>query len=231
MEYLIISIVFALAHWFFVIKENRIGIISTKPPVMIFLMIYMVVSVPDIGSRANEITLLPLWFVLGLFFGLMGDVFLMWPDRLFLPGLISFLINQVLYLIGFGTYYSAQGNQLIQGGIYIVLIAAMLAVVYYLFKGMDANNTQRMKIPVGIYAVIITLMLISALETFFYQWPMVASILVSLGALSFYISDIMNAWARFVGPITHERLKIMSTYHAAQILITIGIVLAVQFSI
>jgi uncharacterized membrane protein YhhN len=229
--FLILSILFALAHWYFTFKEIRKGIVITKPPVMIFLMIYLFTSVPDIAARVSEPNLFPLWFLLGLFFGLMGDVFLMWPDRLFLPGLVSFLVNQVLYVIGFGTYFNTQGNQVLQIIWYVVMLIVLLAVVYSLFKGMDENNMQRMKLPVGVYAVIITMMVISAIETFFFHWPVAASVLVALGAVSFYVSDIMNAWTRFVGPIKHGRFKIMSTYHTAQILITVGIVFAITLAV
>ena len=231
MIFLILSIMFALAHWYFTYKEIRIGIVSTKPPVMIFLMIYLFTSVPDIATRVSDPNIFPFWFLLGLIFGLLGDIFLMWPDRLFLPGLVSFLVNQVLYVIGFGAYYSVEGNQVPQVILYVVMLVVMLAVVYLLFKGMDENNMQRMKLPVGIYALIITMMVISAVETFFFHWPIVGSILVTLGAISFYVSDIMNAWTRFVGPIKHGRFKIMSTYHTAQILITVGIVFAITLTV
>ena len=231
MIFLVLSILFALAHWYFTFKDIRKGIVITKPPVMIFLMIYLLTSVPAITTRITEPNIFPLWFLLGLFFGLMGDVFLMWPDRLFLPGLVSFLINQILYVIGFSTYYNAGGNQLMQIGLYILMLAAVMVVIYLLFKGMEKNNMQRMKLPVGIYALIITLMVISAVETFFFHWPVTASVLVTLGAVSFYVSDIMNAWTRFVGPINNGRFKIMSTYHAAQILITVGIVFAITLAI
>ena len=81
--------------------------------------------------------------------------------------------------------------------------------------------------PIGVYAVIITLMVVSAFETFLFHWPLLASVFVALGASLFYVSDIMNAWTRFVDPISSDRLKIMTTYHTAQICITVGIVLAV----
>jgi uncharacterized membrane protein YhhN len=195
---------------------------------MIFLMVWMLVSIPNILYRTPSLNLLPLWFLMGLFFGLVGDVFLMWPDRFFLPGLIAFLINQVLYLIGFGAYFSATGNSGLQTGLYGIVLLVLLTTVYFLFRGMEKNGMSRMKLPIGVYAVIISLMVVAAFETFFFRWPLNASIFVASGASLFYISDIMNAWTRFVNPISMDRLKIMTTYHAAQICITVGIVLAVK---
>jgi uncharacterized membrane protein YhhN len=227
MVLLILSIVFAIAHWFFIYKKSRLGILVTKPLVMIFLMAWMLVSIPNVLNRIASLNLLPLWFLMGLCFGLIGDVFLMWPDRFFLLGLIAFLINQVFYLIGFGTYFSTTGNSGLQSGLYGIVLLILLATVYSLFRGMDKNGMSRMKMPIGVYAVIISLMVVAAYETFFFHWPLLASVFVALGATLFYISDIMNAWTRFVSPISQDRIKIMTTYHLAQICITVGIVLAV----
>jgi uncharacterized membrane protein YhhN len=226
MTLLILSIVFAIAHWFSIYKKSRIGILVTKPLVMIFLIAWMLVSIPNVLYRIPSLNLLPLWFLMGLCFGLVGDIFLMWPERYFLPGLIAFLVNQVFYLIGFGTYFFTTGNSGLQSGLYGIVLLILLATVYSLFRGMDKNGMTRMKMPIGIYAVIISLMVVAAFETFFFQWPLLTSGFVALGASLFYISDIMNAWTRFVAPISHDRIKIMTTYHIAQICITVGIVLA-----
>lgn len=230
MVLLILSIGFAIAHWVSIYKKSRLGILITKPLVMIFLIAWMLVTIPNVLYRTPSLNLLPLWFLIGLCFGLIGDVFLMWPERFFLPGLIAFLVNQVFYLIGFGTYFSTTGNSALQTSLYAIILLVLLATVYFLFRGMDKNGKGRMKLPIGVYAVIISLMVVAAFETFFFQWPLTASIFVASGASLFYISDIMNAWTRFVNPIPKDRLKIMTTYHAAQICITVGIVLAVTTS-
>ena len=53
-------------------------------------------------------------------------------------------------------------------------------------------------------------------------WLFTPSLWVSAGALLFYVSDIMNAWTRFVAPISNDRFKIMTTYHLGQIAISVG---------
>ena len=61
-------------------------------------------------------------------------------------------------------------------------------------------------------------MLFSALMTLFDPaWNLLPAALASVGATLFLVSDIMNAWVRFVGPIKNHRLWIMSTYHLAQV--------------
>ena len=140
MVLLILAIGFAFAHWVSIYKKSRLGIMVTKPLVMISLMVWMLISIPNVLYRSTELNLLPLWFLMGLGFGLVGDVFLMWPERFFLPGLIAFLVNQVFYLIGFGTYYAAGGNTGLQTGFYVFFLLILLTTVYFLFRGMDKNN-------------------------------------------------------------------------------------------
>jgi hypothetical protein len=73
------------------------------------------------------------------------------------------------------------------------------------------------------------MMLFSALMTNFNpEWDFMPSILVSGGAFFFLVSDIMNAWVRFVGLIPNHRVWIMVTYHFAQISIAVGV--AIHFT-
>ena len=83
-----------------------------------------------------------------------------------------------------------------------------------------------MRIPVLFYTVVIVIMLFSALMTLFNaDWNLISSILVSIGAVLFFVSDVMNAWVRFVARIPNHRLWIMSTYHLAQLCIAVGVAL------
>ncbi|MFC1996184.1 lysoplasmalogenase family protein [Chloroflexota bacterium] len=65
--------------------------------------------------------------------------------------------------------------------------------------------------------------LFSALMTLFsVEWELLPSVLVSVGAFLFLVSDIMNAWVRFVAQIPNHRLWVMSSYHIAQVCIAVG---------
>ncbi|MFH2039870.1 MAG: lysoplasmalogenase family protein, partial [Chloroflexota bacterium] len=73
---------------------------------------------------------------------------------------------------------------------------------------------------------LISLMLVSALWTLFRSdWSTWNAVLVSLGAILFYSSDLTNAWIRFVNPVRGGRVVVMITYHAGQILLMVGVVL------
>src|SRR6266542_5398982 len=65
-----------------------------KPAVMVVLFLWLWSSTGLSGA--------PLWFGLGILLSLTGDVLLMISlDRLFLAGLVVFLLAHVAYLIGF----------------------------------------------------------------------------------------------------------------------------------
>ena len=83
-------------------------------------------------------------------------------------------------------------------------------------------------VPVIIYGVVITLMLLAAMQTLFrLDWDATAALLVSFGAALFYFSDITLAWHRFVNPINNGRMLNIGMYHLAQIAIVVGV--ALQF--
>lgn len=147
----------------------------------------------------------------------------MLPERFFLPGLISFLVGHICYIIGFGMPIPPTGSETIALVIAVILIFVAGWVYVRLASGMRASGKERMRIPVLFYTVVIVLMLFSALMTLFNsEWDLLPSVLVSVGAFLFFASDIMNAWVRFVALIPNHRLWIMSTYHLAQMCIAVG---------
>ena len=221
---LITAFVFAVLEWFFEYKKNKLGIYLTKPTMMILLIIWLwfSVDVPYLLSDNSSSSII--WFILGLIFCLGGDVFLMMPERFFLPGLVSFLLGHISYIIGFGVSIPTSASKITAMVIAFLLIIVSWWIYFRLKSGMETSGKERMRIPVLIYTIVISLMLFSALMTLFNpEWEFLPSILVSIGAFLFLISDIMNAWVRFVSLLPNYRLWIMSTYHFAQICIAIGV--------
>jgi uncharacterized membrane protein YhhN len=221
--FLVAALVFAGLEWYFEYKKNRRGIYLTKPPVMLLLMAWMwlYADLPTmlLGIQTSTIV----WFFLGLVFCLGGDIFLMLPERFFLPGLIAFLLGHFFYIVGFEEIAPPAGSEIAALIIAVVLVLVSGWIYTRLAVGMRETGRERMRIPVLIYTITISLMLYSALMTLFdSNWDLTSALLVSMGALLFLISDIMNAWVRFVGPIKEHRVWIMSTYHLAQLGITVG---------
>jgi len=231
MLYLLIiaALIFAALEWFFEYRKNLWGIYLTKPTVMLLLIVFLwfYVDVPTsmLGLNTSSV----IWFVFGLLFCLGGDIFLMLPARFFLPGLIFFLLGHIFYIAGFGMPFPPEGSEITSLVIAGILVVVAGWVYVRLANGMRATGQDRMRIPVLFYTIVISLMLFSALLSLFRnEWFILPALLVSCGALLFLISDIMNAWARFVGPIPNHRVWIMSSYHLAQVGITVGA--AIHFS-
>jgi len=223
MALLIAALIFALLEWFFEVNKIKLGIYITKPTVILLLLawIWINADVPMLMLGINTSSIL--WFILGLVFCLGGDIFLMLPERFFLPGLISFLLGHIFYIVGFNHVIPPAGSAVAAMVIGVILILFSGWVYIKLARGMQQTGKTRMRIPVLVYTIVIALMLYSALLSLFDEnWSRLPAAIVSVGALLFLISDIMNAWVRFVGPITNHRLWVMSSYHLAQIGIAFG---------
>ncbi len=227
--FVIAALIFAILEWYFEYQKNFRGIYLTKPAVLLLLIVFVwfYADVPVLMFGLNTSAII--WFILGLLLCLGGDIFLMLPDRFFLLGLISFLLGHLFYIAGFGMPVPIPGSEVAALVIAAGLITITGSVYIQLANGMLDSGKERLRIPVLFYAIVIALMLFSALLTLFNpEWFLLPSILVSVGASLFFISDIMNAWARYVGPLPSHRVWIMSTYHLAQIGIAVGA--AIHFS-
>lgn len=220
---LFLTFIFAAIEWTAEYKRICWLIYLTKPAMMLSLIAW-VWTYSDLPSLLGNSKTFPLlWFVVALAFCLAGDVFLMLPERFFLPGLVAFLMGHIFYIVGFGSILPPPGTYL-PGALIALLVFITVASVYRrLAQGMEASGSTRMRIPVAVYAIIISVMLFAALTTLLDdQWHYTSALWVSAGALFFCISDIMLAWVRFVGPITNAHVRIMITYHLAQIALTLG---------
>jgi uncharacterized membrane protein YhhN len=195
--------------------NRRTLVYFAKPAVMVFLFGWLYFFSGLNGPL--------LYFGLGILFSLGGDVFLMLPnmDRWFLPGLVLFLLAHVFYTVGLN-YVIPPLNVF---GIFLAIsIALFVAQIYHrLSAGLHAKGLDRLRIPVLVYSIVISLMWLSALQTIFdVHWKTNASLLVSIGATLFVASDIVLAWFKFVGPIKYGRMINLTCYHLGQILLIVG---------
>jgi len=214
--YLIAALVFAaleaLALWK---KRPRLEYLA-KPAVMIVLFFWLWTSTGLSGAA--------LWFGLGILLSLTGDVLLMISlDRLFMAGLVAFLLAHVAYLIGF----NIPVPEISAWGFVLAIIVGLggMRITRRILASLTANGHGRMRIPIIIYSVVISLMLLSAMMKLTdLTWDASAAVLVSVGALLFYISDIILAWHKFVSPIQHGCIYNIGAYHLGQIMLIAGVV-------
>jgi uncharacterized membrane protein YhhN len=194
-----------------------------KPATMVLLFAYLALAG---GFRATPL----ICFGLGIFFSLAGDIFLMvsnlrFSDRWFMPGLAAFLLAHISYIIGLNLPF-ALSSPLWATSIGIILAIIAGRVLRRILAGVREKGLQGLVVPVMVYGMVITLMLLSAILTFYrLGWKTSASGLVSLGAILFYLSDIILAWNKFVMPINNGRVMNMIAYHLGQIALITGIVL------
>lgn len=191
-----------------------------KPAVMIVLFLWLFTSVGLNGAL--------LWFGLGIFFSLIGDVLLMISlDRFFLAGLIAFLLAHIAYAIGFNIPVSETSAW---GFILAVMIAlGGSRIIRRILDALPAQGESHMRIPIIIYSLVISVMLLSAMMKIMdFSWNANAAALVSIGAFLFYLSDIILAWNKFVAPIAHGRSYNIAAYHLGQIALIAGVI--AQFS-
>ena len=188
-----------------------------KPAVMVCLFIWLYATAGLHGAL--------LWFGIGILFSLAGDIALMFIDRFFMFGLIAFLIAHIAYLIGFNTPLPQTTT------VWSILLAVVIGlgsvrVLRRIVGSIHTKGKKQLVVPVIIYGIVITLMLLAAMLTLFrLDWNAAAAVLVSFGAAMFYFSDIVLAWHRFVSPIKNGRMLNIGMYHLAQIVIVVGVVM------
>lgn len=163
-----------------------------------------------------------LWFGLGLFFSMIGDIFLLFSYRYFIFGLAAFLLTHLVYLVGLTCCLPP-----VTPWFWLLLsaiVSAWVIILMLMGKNLSKNRTHRkMVIPVGIYATAISVMLLFALWTLFRpDWPPQASGLAASGALLLFASDLLLAVDRFVRPFPNARLWVRITYHLGQLALSAG---------
>ena len=223
---LILAVIFVLLNGWLVTRPTRIGVWVTKPAVMVFLIAW-VMSRSAFPAFMDSPERFPLvWFLLGLVFSLAGDVFLM-LDAKFLPcGLGAFSLTHLCYLLGFGQLPPARENWLPAAALAVFTLAIYGLLTFRLCRGLDARAKSAAKLPAALYLLLASLTLYSALLSWFdYRWEASASLVAVWGAALFYLSDGLNAWRRCVGPLAHDEVKIMATYHLGQIALAVAAVL------
>jgi len=89
-----------------------------------------------------------------------------------------------------------------------------------------SSDGKKLIPPIIVYMTGLSLMVVSAVTTFFRStWLPAASLLTGLGAMLFYISDSILAHDKFAEAIRGSELLVTVTYHLGQIAIIAGYLL------
>jgi uncharacterized membrane protein YhhN len=221
---LVLVLIVAVVDWIAVAKSWRRVELLAKPATMVALLFALMLGLIATGFGSVPLIL----FGVGILFSMAGDIFLMFSDRWFIAGLLSFLLAHISYIIGFNLPLP-NVSPVWSVGIAIVLALSVGRVLKRIVAGLQEKGLRRLAAPVVLYGTVITIMLLSAMLTFFrVEWNATASLLAAIGAFLFYLSDIILAWNKFVAPIKNGRMMNIIAYHLGQIALIAGVL--IQFA-
>jgi uncharacterized membrane protein YhhN len=178
-----------------------------KPLTTSLLLLLAALSTSAHGARYQ------LAIVIGLACSLIGDIFLMLLRDRFVPGLASFLLAHVAYLVAF----TADVPLGTAPALALPLLAAAAPLLRLLWPGLGT-----LRLPVVVYATTILLMVWLAWGR---GWTLLTpgAMFAASGATFFMASDAILALDRFHRPIRQAQSLIMTSYVAAQALIALSV--------
>jgi uncharacterized membrane protein YhhN len=156
--------------------------------------------------RGRDAPVVRRWVLAGLVFSLGGDVALLWPQQGFLPGLVSFLLAHLAYLVAF-----TRLQRLAAWPMAFAAYAGVAGVILWrLWPGVPAA----LQIPVLAYVLCLAAM--AAQAAVLWRRGAERGALLALGGALFVASDALLATHKFAGPLPLASLWILGTYWSAQ---------------
>jgi uncharacterized membrane protein YhhN len=195
---LVVASVFALGDWLARARHAVALEYLCKPATLVALLATALALTPahDAGDRR-------VWFVAALACSLVGDIVLILPTDRFVAGLAAFLVGHLCYVAGLWTHGPGGVAFAVAAAVVVLIVAPVGRRILGALRG-----RRDLVVPVGLYMVVISVMLATALAT--------GNVLAGVGAALFVASDAMIAWNRFVAPFRAADLGIMVTYHLGQ---------------
>ncbi len=179
-----------------------------KPLTMLCIIAIAFLQTGDPNAQYYKIAIL-----IGLGFSLIGDMFLIFDRKLFLPGLVVFLLAHFCYVAAF--YQLPTGVNAVYSAVpFVLFFAVFMRILWY--------SLSAMKWPIIVYALTICMMGRFAMN----RWLNIGdtdTLLAFAGALVFIVSDSLLAYDRFKKPIPRKDIYILGSYFLAQWLIAMSI--------
>jgi uncharacterized membrane protein YhhN len=210
--WIIVFIFLLLANLTSVYINSDILRTISKPLLMPVLAMYF------LTQTRGVITPLKPWIILALVFSWLGDILLMFEggnSTFFLLGLSAFFIAQVFYIVFF---HNIRMREYIRGN---ALLLLLVIVYYFILISVISPRLGNLKLPVRIYGVVLSFMVMLAMHTMFSK-NKTAGRWMMIGAILFVASDSLLAFNKFYSPFDYAGVIIMLTYGVAQLFITGG---------
>jgi len=152
------------------------------------------------------------WILCGIACSLVGDVLLMLPQNLFVPGLIAFLFGHLCFLGAF------LGDSRFAARPWLLLTSLGYGAINLCFLWSSIATALRM--PVLVYVLVLACMAGQAMVRArvlaqSHDAQARRAGLAAAGALMFMLSDSVLAWNRFHAPIPWANVWVLSTYYLA----------------
>lgn len=197
--------VFSVVDWWAVARNSKIVEYICKPAATIaFLVAAALISVDDSLPKT--------WRIIALVFCVFGDVFLMLPKDAFVPGLASFAIAQMCFVVSLATQ-DVTTSKLIIG--LLIVVPTTLFLSRRFITAIKSSGHGELVLPVAVYMVVIAAMATSAIAG--------GTAIGIAGAMFFLISDSLIAEHRFVKERGWQSVGIMVTYHVALAGLALGL--------
>lgn len=188
--------------------------------IVVSLVLYFLSQVNGISSSLKK------WIVAALSFSWLGDVLLMFQPKdqvFFLLGLSAFLVAHIFYIIFF--HQVRVKEKLHSNGWSLLIVAAY----YFILMNLLSPYLGEFKLPVRVYGVAISFMLMLAIHMLFIK-NRIAGIMMLGGAILFVVSDSILAINKFYQPFQLAGVLIMFSYGAAQFFIVEGAIRYISLS-
>lgn len=152
------------------------------------------------------------WILAGIAGSLLGDIFLMLPQDLFVPGLLAFLLGHLCFLIAF------LGDSRFAARPFLMLASLGYGAIN--LQLLWPSIAMPLRLPVVVYVTVLACMAGQAAvraRVFAMRRDAlsVSATRAAIGAMVFMLSDSLLAWNRFHAPIPLADMWVLSTYYLA----------------
>jgi len=223
----LLAVLFAFSDWIMKCKAVCWFRNITKPAVLLCLIGWLLMStcLTPIGCQDLDQTGLT-WILLGLFLFLVGEIVFMMSIRIIGLWKIFFLTGYISYIFSFGRILPAKSYWL-PGWILMIFIGLVSARYFRkLTQGLDTQWTPRLVLAIGTNIIIISGVLLAALNTLLNtEWHYSSSIIVCVGALILYIFDFLSMQISFGHLLLFDHPKAILYFHFAQIMLVFGTII------
>jgi uncharacterized membrane protein YhhN len=189
----------ASANWWSRLSDTRRRTELWSKPLALIALIAVALALDPADQLVRA------WFVVALVCSLAGDVFLLFGDRHFVPGLASFLLAHLAYTLGFVAVGVWSWAGFTVG---LAMVTALAAAVGVRIVGAASRKDRVLGPAVTAYLAVISLMFCAAMAT--------GSTWAIVGAALFVTSDAVLGWRQFVGQARWMPVTVMVTYHLGQ---------------